>query len=145
MLIHCCILLDISVWIVLWCTDPRISSWKKYSQQTKVHFVNVPFRPTFTLRERLMWGTWAHQADEEPRHMKRNSQVYMTNLRCDKRLNEALKTLQLWNAYKGGLLWANAITACRGSTWRRFVSKRCYWNYKTRYNVHRKHLISNNI
>jgi len=25
MLIHCCILLDFSLWIVLWCTDPRTS------------------------------------------------------------------------------------------------------------------------
>jgi len=26
MLIHCCILLDFSLWIVLWCSDPRTSS-----------------------------------------------------------------------------------------------------------------------
>jgi hypothetical protein len=25
-LIHCCILLDFSLWILLWCTDPRTSS-----------------------------------------------------------------------------------------------------------------------
>jgi len=26
MLIHCCILLDFSLWIVLWCTDPQMSN-----------------------------------------------------------------------------------------------------------------------
>jgi hypothetical protein len=36
MLIHCCILLDFSLWILLWCTDPRTLSYIIYVKLVKM-------------------------------------------------------------------------------------------------------------
>jgi hypothetical protein len=46
-LMHCCILLDFSLWIVVWCTDPQTSSQVYKSENTYlktcVKFFSVPF------------------------------------------------------------------------------------------------------
>ena len=47
-LIHCCILLDFSLWIILWWTDPRTSSqtsqflkWRKYKTKENQTFILI--------------------------------------------------------------------------------------------------------
>jgi len=48
-LIHFCILLAISVWIILWCTDPRTSS-------SRIYFCDAKFQQAFSF--------WAYEVYE---------------------------------------------------------------------------------
>jgi hypothetical protein len=58
MLIHCCILLDISSWIVLWCTDPRTSS------------VRVPFLCLYSLNDYVRKIRLTHPTVSTPNSQK---------------------------------------------------------------------------
>jgi len=53
MLINCCILLDFSVWIVLWCTDPRTSGFPLLL----FIFISFPPLPFYKYLFKLFSGT----------------------------------------------------------------------------------------
>ena len=61
LLIHCCILLDFSLWIVLWCTDPRISS-------SELWVVQIMHRCVFCLQPEDGSGEFCRKIRNNSRH-----------------------------------------------------------------------------